>query len=580
MKFKEISNYLEKINNTSSRLEITSILYELFTNFEKENISKLIYFCKGDLDAKYKSDELNIGPNILLNLISEYLSLPLENIKKDFYELGDLGLVIEKNYGSLKQKTLFSKELSFEDVYLTFKKISLISGNGSIDQKQKLFKYILFNSDSVSAKYIVRFPLSFRLGFSDSTIIDALSLVDKSFDSKKAKELITSKYLIVSDLGLIADIIFNKGIEYLKELSITPFIPIKSQLCERAKSITEIIERLSNKDQKVFAVDSKIDGFRQQVHKKGDVIKIFTRQESEVSDTFPDLVEELKKINMDFIIDCEAIGYDAENKKYHSFQVTMQRKRKYNLKEKSKELPLHLKVFDLLYLNGKEIYNLPFKERRKLLEKYFNISEIVKTTELIYTDSVEKTKAFFNNRLDLNFEGIICKDINETYKAGSRGYSWIKFKKSYDKVHDTVDAIIAGVFYGQGRRSELGIGAILTALFDSNTNKYYTVAKLGSGLSEDIIKELNIKFEGLKSIKKPLNLVSNITPDYYITPKITIEINFDEITRSSVHTACYDEELKQGLALRFPRLVRIRSDKENETNSLETLNKLYIYQNQ
>jgi DNA ligase-1 len=580
MKFKEISNYLEKINNTSSRLEITSILYELFTNFEKENISKLIYFCKGNLDAKYKSDELNIGPNILLNLISEYLSLPLENIKKDFYELGDLGLVIEKNYSSLKQKTLFSKELSFEDVYLTFKKISLISGNGSIDQKQKLFKYILFNSDSVSAKYIVRFPLSFRLGFSDSTIIDALSLVDKSLDSKKAKELITSKYLIVSDLGLIADIIFNKGIEYLKELSITPFIPIKSQLCERAKSITEIIDRLSNKDQKVFAVDSKIDGFRQQVHKKGDVIKIFTRQESEVSDTFPDLVEELKKINMDFIIDCEAIGYDAENKKYHSFQVTMQRKRKYNLKEKSKELPLHLKVFDLLYLNGKEIYNLPFKERRKLLEKYFNISEIVKTTELIYTDSVEKTKAFFNNRLDLNFEGIICKDINETYKAGSRGYSWIKFKKSYDKVHDTVDAIIVGVFYGQGRRSELGIGAILTALFDSNTNKYYTVAKLGSGLSEDIIKELNIKFEGLKSIKKPLNLVSNITPDYYITPKITIEINFDEITRSSVHTACYDEELKQGLALRFPRLVRIRSDKENETNSLETLNKLYIYQNQ
>jgi DNA ligase 1 len=580
MNFKEISNYFEKISNTSSRLEMTSILYELFTNFEKQDISKLIYFCKGNLNAKYKSIELNIGPNILLNLISEYLDLPLEHIKKDFNKLGDLGLVIEKNYSSLKQKTLFSKELSFEDIYNTFEKIASISGKGSINQKQKLFKYILFNSDPISAKYLVRFPISFRLGFSDSTIIDALSLVDKNIEAKEAKKLITSKYLIVSDLGLIADIIFNKGIEYIKDLTITTFIPIKSQLCERAKDITEIIERLSGKEKKKFFVDSKVDGFRQQIHKLGNIIKIFTRQEIEVTDMFPDLVFELQKIKLNFIIDCEAIGYDSENKKYHSFQVTMQRKRKYDLQEKSKELPLHLKVFDLLYLNGKEIYNLPFVKRRELVENNFNISEIIQPTELIFTNNYNDTKEFFENRLKLNFEGIICKDPNESYKAGSRGYSWIKFKKSYDKVHDTIDATIVGVFYGQGKRSELRIGALLMALYDPKTNKYYTVAKLGSGLSDDIIKELNIKIEELKLLKKPGYLVSNIVPDYYITPKITIEINFDEITRSAVHTACFDKEIQQGLALRFPRLVRIRFDKENETDTLDTLYKLFLFQNQ
>lgn len=465
-----------------------------------------------------------------------------------------------------KQSTLFTRDLDFLEVFNIFKKISEIEGKGAIDEKQKLLKSVLFNLDSTSAKYIIRFPIGFRLGFSDSTIIDALACFGKE-NIKEYKQLITEKYQLVSDLGLLAKIIFEKGIEKIKNLKITPFIPIKSQLCERSKSLNEIKERLGT-----FAIDTKVDGFRQQIHKVGNKVKIFSRQEEDITDMFPDVVENVKKIDHDFIIDCEAIAYDSENQKYHSFQITITRKRKYDILEKSKELPLHLKVFDCLYLDEKEIYGLPFIERRKIVEKHFNINDFVKATEIKITDDVNILEEMFLDRLALGFEGVICKDLNQPYKAGSRGYFWIKFKKSYKGNLDTIDAVILGYDSGQGKRTELGIGALLVGIYDEDTDKYYTIAKVGTGLSDDVIRELYERLEKKKLIKKPEYIVSNIVVDNFVVPEIVVEINFDEITKSPIHTLKLDSNSLQGIALRFPRLVKIRMDRSNK----ETTNKKEI----
>ena len=578
MNFDVISEYFERLSKTSSRLEMTEILKQLFLEISKEEIQDLIYFCQGTLGPKYKTKEINIGQSTLISLVSEYLSIPQEEIKQEFYSLGDIGLVLEKHHSKRKQATLFYKPLVFKEVFETFQKIAETTGTGSTEKKQQLFKYVLFNSNISSAKYLVRFPISFRLGFGDSTIIDALaSLVTESpEEQKKAKETITEKYLLISDLGLIGKIIKEKGIKGIDSLKITTFIPVKSQLCERAESLKDIHEKL-----KVLAVDTKIDGFRQQIHKKGNEIKIFSRQEEDITKMFPDIVEAIKNIPHDFIIDCESIAYDYVNKKYHTFQITITRKRKYDISEKTKELPLHLKVFDCLYLDGKEIYYLPFRERRKVVEKNFNYPPFVTPTKILITNKLEDLEKFFNNALKEGFEGIIAKDLEASYKAGSRGYSWIKFKKSYkgNETLDTIDAVIVGAFFGQGKRTDKGIGALLVALYDNEEDRYYTIAKIGTGLTDQTLLELSEKFESTKLETKPKNVITNIEPDFYVYPEIVIEINYDEITKSPVHTACFDPETKQGLALRFPRLVKVRVDKNyQETTSQRELEKLFRMQ--
>lgn len=581
MKFKEICLYLDRLDQTTSRLEKASILKGLFLKVDVEEISSLIYFLQGNIGPVYKGKEINIGQATLINLVARYLGQEATVVKKKLLEIGDLGLVITSLDSKVKQKTLFSKDLDFLEVYETLEKISKIDGKNAISKKLQLFESILFNLDVVSAKYIIRFPISFRLGFGDSTIIDGLSFIDKSdYDQKKVRNILSDRYDVISDLGFLAKIIKEKSILEIEKLEVKEFIPFKSALCERAKDFNEIVLRLSGEEHKEFIVDTKVDGFRQQIHKFGDKIKIFSRNQEEMSSMFPDIVSEIKKIPFDFIIDCEAIAYDYVEKKYQPFQITMQRKRKYDIVEKSKTLPLHLKVFDVLYFKDREVFSLSNIERRKILEDNFNISEIIKPTDIIITKDVLELERFFKDRLENGFEGIIAKDLDSSYKAGSRGFNWIKFKKSYISNNlDTIDAVILGVFSGQGKRSENGVGALLMGIYDETIDKYTTIAKLGSGLTDDILKKLNNIFKQTKLLNKPLNVLTNIEPDFYVKPEIVVEINFDDITNSNLHTCCFDDNKNTGLALRFPRFVRFRDDKNSkQTTSKEEISRMFELQ--
>jgi len=238
-------------------------------------------------------------------------------------------------------------------------------------------------------------------------------------------------------------------------------------------------------------------------------------------------------------------------------------------------------VFDVLYLNGKEMINVPFFERRKIVEDKFNIPPIIRPTELIITDNEKELESFFNSRIKENLEGIIAKDLSSKYIAGGRGFSWIKFKKSYQGTIDTIDAVVLGVFYGQGKRSDKGLGALLVGIYSEETQKYYTLAKVGTGLSDELLLELGKELSDIKVDRKPDEINTKIEPDYYVIPKIIIEVNYDEITESEMHTCCFSRDKGTGLALRFPRLVKVRSDKEDqETTTEEEIRRMFELQGQ
>ena len=159
----------------------------------------------------------------------------------------------------------------------------------------------------------------------------------------------------------------------------------------------------------------------------------------------------------------------------------------------------------------------------------------------------------------MRLDGIIAKDLNAPYTAGKRKFAWIKLKKSYGKTMDTVDALIVGYYRGKGARTEFGFGGLLVAVYNEKKERFETIAKVGSGFTEEEMGKFAEELGKMKTKNAPADLDYKMEPDFWVKPKRVVEIAYDNITKSPVHT-CGEEEGK-GFALRFPRLVRLRDDK-------------------
>jgi len=303
-----------------------------------------------------------------------------------------------------------------------------------------------------------------------------------------------------------------------------------------------------------------------QIHKKDDFVEIFSRRQEKMTDMFPEIVEAVKKQlkAKEAIIEGEALAFNEETQEYYPFQVTIQRKRKYDVKEKSKEFPLKLFVFDVMMVNGKNLMELPFKERRKKLNGLLKKGKVIELTESIITDNPKKIDEFFDQAVERGLEGIIAKDLNAKYIAGARKFAWIKLKRSYKgELTDSIDAVIIGYFKGKGQRTKFGLGGLLTAVYNDEKDLFESVAKIGTGISEEKFVELEKMLSKIKESRKPARVVSEIEPDFWVKPKYVVEIVADEITKSPLHEAG-KKELKEGLALRFPRMIKLRQDKKPE----------------
>ena len=374
------------------------------------------------------------------------------------------------------------------------------------------------------------------------------------------REIIESKYNVHSDLGDLAETLKRKGLKGLEKIGIEPGIPLRPTLAERLPTAKKIIEKLGK-----CAVEAKYDGFRLAIHKKGEKVTIFSRRQENVTVMFPEIVKAVKGMKAsEAIFEGEALAFNEETEEYYPFQVTIQRKRKYDIDKMAKEFPLTLFAFDLLYANGKSLMELPFKERRERLGKIIGKNKTIVLTDTIVTSSAKELEEYFNKSVGKGLEGIIAKDLNAKYIAGARKFSWIKLKRSYKgELGDTIDTVIVGFFKGKGKRTQFGLGGLLTAVYDKKSDSFKSIAKIGTGMTEEMLEKLCKMLSKIKKEKKPARVDSELKPDIWVEPKYVIEVNADEITKSPVHTAG-KEKGKEGLALRFPRMIKLRQDKEPE----------------
>lgn len=566
MQFSELSSYLERLEKTASRNQITEILSDLFKKSDKGEIDKITYLVLGQLAPNYKGIVLNIAEKMMFRVFSNAYETDIETIKKLFKVKGDLG---EVALSLAKTK----KDLSVSQVYERLMAISMAGGAGSQEKKVVLMAELLSSLNPLSAKYVSRIPVGrLRLGFSDMTILDSLSFM-LSGDKSKRKE-IEAAFNVSCDIGRIASLIKAKGMDGIKDITPQAGIPIRPSLAERLPSAEKILEKVG----KTVIVEPKYDGFRSQIHvyreEGAKKVAIFSRNLESTTAMFPDLVEAFGTIKVESaIFDGEAIGFDPKSDKFLPFQETIQRKRKHGVEKAAVDFPLKLFLFDILLLNGKSLMDKPFSERREFLEKVdFGGTKTIEIARQVKTDNADIIRDLIKKYLSEGLEGAVIKKIDAAYKAGGRGYHWVKYKKTTEKgVADTIDCLVLGVNKGKGKRTGFGVGAFLVGVKDKDAFK--SVSKIGTGLSDEQWRELDRRTKALETEEKPSSygVDKNLTPDVWVKPSLVVEILADEITRSPIH--------KAGLALRFPRLIKFRDEKgPDETTTLEELQKLYQMQ--
>ncbi len=603
MNFDTFSEYLSRMEGTAGRLELAAQLSGLLRELAPSETPAALYMVQGQLLPPFAGEPMGMAARLLLRAMERALGHQGEkgrsrDLDALLAEVGDPGLLAER----LKMGREHG-HMDLSGIYESLLEISRLSGSGSQDEKISRLSSLFQGVSPLSSRYLARFVMGrLRLGIGDSTIIDALARTvlltpaedEKAWktEMKRVRQRVEGAYNLCSDLGRVGEVLRREGIEGLRSIRPSVGYPIRMALCERLGSGAEIIEKLGR-----VAVESKYDGFRCQIHCDGSHVRIFSRNLEETTGMFPELVKEARTIlgRRTAIFEGEALGYDGENDSYHPFQVTITRKRKHNILEKSEEIPLKCLVFDLLYLDGETIMERPFSERRRLLEEIFPVhrpkfserevppDHVFGASRMIETDDPHTIDLFFDEVVEEGFEGIIAKRLDGVYTAGSRNFNWIKLKRSYKgALSDTVDLVLIGYYRGKGLRTRLGIGAVLGAVFDPGTGRYLSVARIGSGLTEEKWKELREMLDDLRIPEPPPTVRSGLVPDFWVYPKIVVTVLADELTRSPVHLAGRSEGEEEGYALRFPRMVSgPRADKgPEEATTVSEIRRLFELQRQ
>jgi len=581
MEFKTLSHYFEKLEATSSRLSLIKLLSELFKEITSpDEIEKVCYLVQGRIAPFFEATEIGMAEKTVASAIAVAYSVEREEVLKLNAKLGDMGIAVAQLSAKCKPSSRAQVEgaqnakLDIEEIVLVLKEIAQTKGEGTVEKKTTLLADLLKKVDSISAKYVIRIPLgNLRLGIGDPTILDALATV--KFGDKKNRKLLEGAYNRTSDLGLIAKTLWQHheaehALQAVRALDITVGKPIRSELCERLPTPEKAIEKME-----IVDVQYKYDGFRVQLHKRGNEVMMFSRNLENMTHMFPELIEGARKQIKahSVILDSEALAYNPESEEFLPFQETTKRRRKYNIEEVARQLPLRAFAFDILYKNGKSLIDEPLTKRLEILQETIDGNETIIVTKTQKVNDAKTLSFMLEDAISKRLEGVVIKKLESPYEAGGRNFNWVKLKRhSSGELKDTIDCVILGYIYGRGKRTAFGAGALLVGVYDKKEDMFVTVSKIGTGLSDEEWQSIKTRTHGLELDHKPARVNSLITPSVWVKPEIVIEVLADEITRSPIHTAgavITQQEGKEvrepGYALRFPRLVSFRdTDKQAE----------------
>lgn len=582
MQFADLVADYERLEATSKRLEMRSILVDLFRKVPPAQLPSLVYLMQGELRPEFEGVELGVADSLAARAVAQATHTPEKTVSDSVRRTGDLGTTAEELLAKPSGR-LGAEPLKVDEVYSELTRIAASSGEGSQELKIRILVELIARATPPEAKYIVRFALGkLRLGVREMTIVDALSAAFADA-GKEARAAVEAAYNRSSDLGLVAEHVARHGLAGLREIKIEVGRPIRPMLAERALNLSDVLERMHGRT----ALEYKYDGLRVQAHiPSGGTVKLFSRRLDEISTQFPELVKELPTAihRRPAIVEGECVPVDPETDELRPFQeVSRRRGRKHDLARLQEEVPVRLFLFDVLLDGPTVTVDEPFPERRKRLETLVKDTERVRLATQKIVESVPEAQRFFDEAIAAGCEGVMAKSLaaGSTYRAGARGFWWIKYKREYTQaLADSIDGVVVGAFYGHGRRGGR-YGALLLAVYNPDKDRFESFCKVGSGFDDATLDRLPAKLKPYEVKERPESVLTGLEPDVWFRPAVVMEVRGAELTLSPIHRAGVGLiRPDAGLALRFPRFTGRWRDDKDAANATTTKELLSLYRSQ
>eukprot|EP01028_Stygiella_incarcerata_P002810 TRINITY_DN15303_c0_g1_i1.p1 TRINITY_DN15303_c0_g1~~TRINITY_DN15303_c0_g1_i1.p1 ORF type:complete len:749 (-),score=224.88 TRINITY_DN15303_c0_g1_i1:28-2274(-) len=622
-----LSRAFDLIEKESGRLKIMEIMTMCFLHIlqhSEDDLLPSVYLANNSIAPPHEGLELGVGSNLLMKAMCEAYGRTMEKMKGELEAVGDLGSIASRSRGT--QRTLFKPQsLTIQHVFNQFRVIARDSGKDSMQAKKERIKSLLVAARESEAQYVIRsLEGKLRIGMAEQSVLvsiaHAVVLNDYfrkkgmlfSIDEEDRESFVKACASCEEELASAAEtikIVYNRtpsfdvlipalledpDFETLKErVPLQPGIPMASMLA-RPSNMEEVLDKFVDID---FTCEYKYDGERAQVHrmKSGD-IHIFSRNAEDHTDKYPDLVRLMSEVTLpnveSFVIDCEVVAYDVEKKTILPFQKLSTRGRK-NITEDNIKVQVCLFPFDMLFFNGASMLDAEYFERRKLLhtsfetvESRFAFAKYVDVDKSFTREEKEEAmRVFLTESLDNHCEGLMVKAVRERpsiYEPGKRSAYWMKVKKDYELgLTDSLDLVPIGAYYGRGKRTGV-YGAFLLASYNEEDEEYQSICKIGTGFSEENLAEFKEAFSShiISEPKRYYRFASELECDVWFDHVFVWEVRAADLSISPKHMAAQGlVDPEKGIALRFPRFIRIRTDKE-PTTSTNTRQVVDMYRNQ
>jgi DNA ligase-1 len=543
--FMGFSQLCQKVEDVSGSLEKIELVAAFLAGLEDAELAVASNFVMGVVFSASSELVLGVGPSILYEALARSCGCPAEQISDMLRSTGDPGLVAA---GVVERRrpigfAAFTGEvhLTITDVYQRFQDIARASGRRSQDAKVKNLQFLFSQASTLEAQYIARLAIEdMRIGVGEGGVRDSIA---RAF-SRNAED-VERAYNLTSDMGMVA-VAAKQGT--LQELGVMLNHPIKMMLAQLSQSIPAGMEELGT-----AAMEWKYDGARVQIHKDKEMVRIFSRRLENVTASLPEIVRAARQIRPErAILDGEVVAIGKDGRPMAFQEILRRFRRKYNVEKLAAQIPLRLFLFDMIYLDGRSLVDLPLTERRNLLEAACDSSLLAVQ---VLSDNPDVAFEIYRRALVAGHEGLMLKNPSSIYAPGKRGKNWLKIKP----VMETLDLAVIGAKWGEGRRASY-LGSYRLGCLDQDTGKLLDIGWVATGLTDEALAEMTEMFRDLIIVQKDMEVE--------LKPAVIFEVAYEEIQRSPSYSS--------GYALRFPRLVRVRDDKSlEEADTLERLVSLY-----
>jgi ATP-dependent DNA ligase len=516
---------------TTKKSEKERALAAYLVALDDASLERAAVFFSGSPFARREERVTGVGWSTIADAVVEATGRTAEELWAAWPKYADLGDTVGELFSDDASRTITLSELGE-----TFERLAATSG---AIEKKKVLVELFRKVDAQGARYAVKIlQRELRIGLVEGLVESAIA---KAFG--RTLDAVRRANMFTGDIGATALLATSDALDSAK---MTLFHPFAFMLAQPEEDPAEIVAMLGAGS----LADDKYDGIRAQIHSDGAEVRIYSRTMDNVTHRFPEIEAAARSLGRGVILDGEIVAFSDRVLPFAVIQTRLGRRKV--SETLLQDAPVAYFAFDLLYLDGEALFELPLRERLERLRMIVR-NDVIKLSDQTPINDAQHVDQLFDAARARANEGLVVKDPESIYTPGRRGKSWLKYKKALA----TLDCVVTAAEYGHGKRRAVLSDYTFAVLRD---NELVNIGKAYSGLTDVEIDRLTKHFQATTTAR--------YGPVHAVEPTIVLEIAFDRIQESKRH--------KSGYALRFPRIARIRDDKTIEQiSTIDEVRRIY-----